>query len=474
MYESEPEPELNYRRMFQPAGKLFGGTGAINGMAYVRGHRLDFDSWRHAGNPSWGYEGVLPYFKKSEDNVRGASAFHGAGGPLHVADQALHRTIGDAFVVAGQQAGYRYNEDFNGSEQDGVGHFQYTIRNGRRVNPAIEFLRGLEGRGLTVLTGALVERIEFDGTKAVSVRYRLAGAMARTLARREIIICAGTFNSPLILQRSGVGPQDILRRLQIPIVADLPGVGANYQDHFTFQVAFQSTLNDTINDDIGSLYRKVRMGLAYLVRRGPLSHTGAYAGGFIRTCPDLKQPDIELNLNLWTRKYTKGGGLLDRFSGFAMLPIFIRPDARGTVRIKSSDPDAAPEIKSNSFQTERDQLTMVRALAATRSIANAPALKRYVEREISPGPEIHCSKGVIDYVRQHGYTSFHGVGTCRMGSSADCVVDERLRVRSVNRLRVIDASIMPTVVSGNTAAASMMIAEKGAQMIIDDDASTFG
>ncbi len=468
-YETEPEQELNGRRLFQPRGKLLGGTGAINGMAYVRGHHLDFDEWRRLGNPGWGFDDVLPFFMVGEDNCRGKDAYHGAGGPIHIADQRVHRTIGDAFVDAACEIGYPSNDDFNGSEQEGVGYFQWTYRNGRRVNPAVAYLRG-PMKPSRIVTKAVVDRIEFEGRDAVGVTYHRAGARFHALARREIILCGGAFNSPQVLQRSGIGPQNLLRQHGIAVVANLPGVGENYQDHFSFPVSFKSNINDTINDDISTTARKTRMGLAYLFgRRGSLAHTGTYSGGFIRTVPELDRPDIELNCNLWTRKYARvGGGLLDRFSGFTMLPLDLRPDARGTVRITGPDPEMPPEIRSNSFRTDRDKTTMIRSLKILRAIAKAPALQHYVADEVSPGTEVQSDESVVDYVRAHGYTTFHSAGTCKMGRDGQAVVDERLRVRSVNRLRVIDASIMPKIVSGNTNAATMMIAEKGARMILED------
>jgi choline dehydrogenase len=319
----------------------------------------------------------------------------------------------------------------------------------------------------------LVDTIRFNDSHADLVEYSIDGRPCRAKARREIIVCAGSFNSPQILQRSGIGPAEHLKRLEIPIVIDLPGVGDNYQDHFAVQVSYETWLADTLNDDLASVAAKFRMGLNYLVRRsGPMAHTGTYAGGFVKSHNHLAQPDLELNCNLWTRKYARtGGGLLDGFSGFTLLPMFLCPEARGSVRLTSRDPNEPPAIVSNSFQTRGDRQTMVRAVKLLRHIARSSALSRYIKREISPGPEIQSDGDIETYVEENGYTAFHSVGTCKMGHDAQAVVDERLRVRGLKKLRVVDASIMPRIVAGNTNAATMMIAEKGARMILDDHAA---
>jgi choline dehydrogenase len=393
---------------------------------------------------------------------------------MHVADQAIHREIGDAFVAAALEMGYRRNDDFNGRDQEGIGYFQWNYRRGRRVNPADVYLRAPAlKRYVTIVSGAHARAVTFEGGDAVGVEYRHQGTVRTARARREIVLCAGAFNSPQLLQLSGIGDAATLRRYGISVIRDAPAVGANYKDHFTVQMPFACNRNDTLNDDIGTAYRKVRMGLLYLFGlKGPMAHPGTYSGGFLRTSEEVSRPDIELNCNLWTRKYAKtGGGLLDRFSGFTLLPLYLRPDATGTVTIRSANPEAAPEIRCNMFGSDRDRRTMVRAVRILRTIANAPALKSYIVREVGPGEVAQSDEEIVEYIRENGYTAFHPVGTCRMGKDDDAVVDARLRVRGVNRLRVVDASIMPTITSGNTNAPTMMIGEKGAHMILEDAAA---
>jgi choline dehydrogenase len=472
-YDGEPERGLNNRRLYQPRGKLLGGTGAINGMAYVRGHKADFDNWRDLGNVGWGYDDVLPFFKANEDNEQGDSQFHATGGAMKVSNQRVFREIGESFIAAGVQWGSSLNPDFNGPTQEGFGHFQWNYRNGQRVNPADAYLSTPPAkRWLTIATDAHVTSIQIDNLTATAVEYRIQGEIRRARARREIILSAGTFNSPQILQLSGVGDAATLRSLGIAVIVDLPGVGQNYQDHMQLNMPFRCNIPDTVNDDIGSLFRKAKLGLSYLLfRNGPLSQSGTYSGGFIQTRSGEVSPDVQVYCNLWTRKYVKsgdGGGLLDRFSAFTLMACQLRPDARGTVRIKSRDPMAAPAITANAFQSRNDIETIVRSVRILREIANRPALKQYIVEELGPGAGAQSDESIVAYAKDHLYAAFHAVGTCRMGADRMAVVDERLRVRGIRGLRVIDASIMPVICSGNTHATTLMIGEKGANMILED------
>jgi choline dehydrogenase len=472
-YEGEPEPGLNERRLFQPRGKLLGGTGAINGLAYVRGNRADYDGWRDLGNAGWGYSDVLPFFKANEDYEGGADAFHGTGGPMHVVDQPLRRKIGTAFVTAAASIGYRRTSDFNGQDQEGFGYLQFNYRNGQRVNPADAYLSGPDVRKwLTIVTEAHVTKVLTTDARVNGIEFERHGRISKVSARRDIILSAGAFNSPQLLQLSGIGSTELLHAHGIAVKVDLPGVGANYQDHMQLNLPFQTSSSDTINGDIGSLHRKLTMGLNYFMRRkGPMAQSGTYAAGFIRTAEGLPSPDVMLYCNLWTRKYVKtgdGGGLLDRISAFTLMACQLRPEARGTVTIRSGNWREPPAIRTNAFKSENDVQTMVRGVHALRRIAAAPELGRFILTEMAPGCDARSDDEIISYARENLYAAFHPVGTCKMGVDAQSVVDERLRVKGISGLRIADASIMPVICSGNTAAATMMIGEKAAAMILED------
>jgi len=463
-YESEPEPQLYGRRIFTPRGKVLGGSSSINGLVYIRGQPEDFDAWEV---PGWSYGELLPYFMKCEDQGRGASEFHGAGGPLGVSDLERHELC-DAFIASARAIGIPPNDDFNGERQEGTGYYQATTKNARRSSTAVAYLRPAERRAnLRVETGALAARIAFDGRRAVAVEYEQGGARRSARAAREILLCGGSFNSPQLLQLSGVGPRALLEAHGIPLVHESPEVGEALQDHFYCRTFWRANKPVTLNDDMLSLWRKAKLGLSYaLLRRGPLTVAAGYAAAFVRTRPGLKRPDAQLYfINFST---AKRGGVLHPWSGFTLSVSQLQVESRGSVRIRSGDPRAAPAIRYNYLATENDQRVMVEGLKIARRIAQAAPLSGYVVREEFPGPQVRSDAELLEVVRRSGETVFHPTSTCRMGGDERSVVDSRLRVRGVAGLRVVDASIMPAVVSGNTNAAVIAIAEKAADLIRTD------
>ena len=470
MYEGLPEPGLLDAKCFLPRGKVLGGTGSINGMVYLRGQSQDFDHWRALGNVGWGYDDVLPYFKKAEGNQRGADRFHGDGGPLAVSDTPRNE-LADAFITAGTQAGFVRNTDFNGATQDGFGYHQATISHGRRSSTATGHLRSVAAKAnLTIITGVEVSRIRFNGAVANGVEYMRDGVVQSLTARREIVVCAGVFNAPKLLQLSGVGPGKLLGELGIPVISNLPAVGENLQDHLAVPTTYRCTRPITLNDIVNNPARRYAAGLAYLLlRRGVMASNAVYAGACIRTNGSLPTPDIMLNLTQWSRQASgraKQGMRLDPFPGFTILMGLLHPDSRGTVRIRHPDPKAAPEIRFNFFLSERDRQTCVAGLRLIRGLIGMPALKPYVAEEMAPNADCASDADLEAFCRQRGRSLNHATSTCRMAD--DGVVDARLRVHGVAGLRVIDASIMPRVVAANPNAAVVMIGEKGAAMILED------
>ncbi len=456
-YESEPEPALNGRRIFTPRGKVLGGSSSINGLVYIRGQPEDYDGW---GIPGWNFDALLPYFKKSENQSRGADAWHGVGGPLEVSDLPDRHELCDAFIASAMALGIPRNDDFNGASQEGTGYYQATARRGRRCSAATGYLRPAEKRpNLKVEVNALVTKILFEGNRAVGVKVG-----ARTLrANREIILSGGTFNSPQLLQLSGVGPRELLERHGIAVVHDSPGVGADLQDHFYARTFWRCCKSITLNDDMMSLWRKARMGLNYgLFKKGPLTVSAGYAAAFVRTRPEAARPDAQLYfINFST---AKRGGVLHQHSGFTCAVSQMQVESRGSVSIRSADPAAPPEIRYNYLATENDRRVMIEGLKIARKICQTPPMRDYVTDEFLPGRDVQSDDEWLAFCRQVGETVFHPTSTCRVGR----VVDERLRVKGLQGLRVIDASVMPAVPSGNINAAVIAIAEKGADLVKED------
>ncbi|HEY1545655.1 MAG TPA: choline dehydrogenase [Xanthobacteraceae bacterium] len=470
-YATEPQPGCHGRNVIAPRGKVLGGSSSINGLIYIRGQAEDFDHWRQLGNAGWSYTDVLPYFRKAEHNERGADEFHGHGGPLAVSDLRDRHPLAVAYVEAAVQCGYPRNDDFNGAVQEGAGYYQTTMKNGVRASTAAGYLKQARSRAnLKVVSGALATRVLFDGRRATGVEYlvgegsdekRSAGAIV------EVIVASGAFNSPQLLQLSGVGPATLLRSHGIDVVADAPGVGDDLNDHLSGRIMLRVKDPITLNDAVRTWHGKLWHGSHYLLtRRGYLAIPAVSSAVFIRALPTSATPDSQCSISLFSAGQV--GGDLHPFPGVTGNCVLLRPESRGFVRIKSADPRAAPAINPNYLATPKDCETIVAGTKAMRRIFQAPAMARYIAEEIEPGDKCNNDEELLDFIRRRGSTTYHPVGTCRMGQDPKAVVDERLRVRGFTGLRVVDASIMPAVVSGNTNAATVMIGEKGADMILED------
>ena len=455
MYTTAPEPALNGRVLEQPCGRVIGGTGSINGMLHIRGQREDYDRWRDAGNPGWGWEDVRPWFEKSE---------------LAVSPPPQAHPLADAFIAAAAEAGFPANDDFNGPRQEGAGYYKLNTRSGFRSSAATAYLRPARGRAnLAVVTNATVTRVIIEAGTATGVEYRRGDKTLVARARREVIVSGGTFNSPKILQLSGVGPGAQLQALGLPVICDLPGVGENLQNHFRASMVFRCRQPVTHNDVMASLPKKIGMALEYaLFRKGPLA-AGTYAGGFFRSGPQAATPDLQATF--WTYSVARrdaGGVVLHPFPGFTMNAVILRPESVGSVRLASAAPEAPPVIRYNHLAADYDRRTLVAGLRLMRKFAAMPAMAKFAGEELLPGAASDSDDALVDYARSTGNSVYHPVGTCRMGADAGAVVDARLRVRGVSRLRVADASVMPWVTSGNTNAPTAMIAERAAAWIASD------
>ena len=468
LYKTEPEPELNNRQVIQPRGKVLGGSSSINGLLYIRGQHEDFDHWRQLGNTGWAFTDVLPYFRRSEDQERGADELHGVGGPLSVSNVCEPHPLCEAFIDAAEKSGIPRNDDFNGPRQEGAGYFQLTAKNGRRWSTAAGYLREARHRpNLTLETDALATRVLFDGRRATGIEYAQGGATRTAYADGEVILAGGAFNSPQVLQLSGLGPAKILRDLGIEVIADMPGVGADLQDHLQVRMQLRCTEPITANDVINRWRHRYGAGLRYILQRKGLLSVGAgYAGAFLRTRPELATPDVQFHFLIFSTE--TAGAAVHPFSGFMASVCQLRPDSRGFVRIKSNDPSVPPAIQPRYLSSRTDCDTIVAGFKKLRAVMNEPVMRRYIAEERKPGPDCVSDADILAYARATGTTVYHPTSTCRMGSDPNAVVDERLRVRGFERLRIIDASIMPTVVSGNTNAATVMIGEKGADMVLED------
>jgi choline dehydrogenase len=468
MYQTEPEPGLGGRTIFQPRGKVLGGSSSINGLLYVRGQHEDYDRWRQHGNLGWGFDDVLPYFKKAENQQRGADDFHGVGGPQPVSNLSHADPLSAAFIAAAAETGIPENPDFNGATQEGAGFFQTTTRHGRRASTAVSYLRPARGRNnLHIETSALAQRILFDGRRADAVEHWKAGSLRTARARKEILISGGAYNSPQLLQLSGVGPAELLRKHGIDVVLDSPGVGHDLQDHMQVRVVMRCTKPVTLNDVVNSPLRKALAGLRYAAfRTGPLSIAAGTSGAFFKTSPRLATPDMQIHFLPFSTD--KMGEKLHAFSGFTASVCQLRPESRGSLRIRSADPSAPPEIRINYLATEADRSANVEGLKILRKILHAPALSPFVVEEVDPGKKVSTDEELLSYCRARGSTIYHPTSTCRMGNDPLAVVDQRLRLRGLQGLRVVDASVMPDLVSGNTNAAIIMIAEKASDMILQD------
>jgi choline dehydrogenase len=468
MYQTEPEPELGGRQVFQPRGKVLGGSSSINGLLYVRGQHEDYDRWRQRGNSGWGYDDVLPYFKKAENQQRGGDKYHGVGGPLPVSNLGHPDPLSAAFIDAAAETGLPVNPDFNGATQEGAGFFQTTTRSGRRASTAVAYLRPARGRSnLRVETSALAQRILFEGRRARAVEYRQGGALKTASARKEILVSGGAYNSPQLLQLSGVGPAELLKQYGIDVVLDAPGVGNDLQDHLQVRIVMRCAQRITLNDILNNPVRRIAAGARYAAfRTGPLTIAAGTSGAFFKTNPRLASPDVQIHFLPFSTD--KMGEKLHSFSGFSASVCQLRPESRGSLRIKSADPAVPPAIRINYLATETDRTAFVEGIKMLRRILAAQALKPFVVDEVDPGPKIASDEQILNFCRQRGTTVYHPTSTCRMGNDPLAVVDQRLRVRGIEGLRVVDASIMPDLMSGNTNAPTIMIAEKASDMILED------
>ncbi len=441
-YMTDPEPGLDGRQIYHPRGKVLGGSSAINGMIYIRGNRRDFDRWAAAGNDGWSYDQVLPYFLRAEGNSRGGSDFHGGDGPLAVEDNPALDPRSDAFLEAAKELGYPENRDFNGADQEGFGPFQVNIRGGRRITSAEAYLHPvMKEPNLTVATNALATRIVLTDGRATALEYVQGGQTIRADVRREVILCAGAFESPKLLMLSGIGPADHLAEHGLAVNVDLPGVGANLQDHPRIDIAF-SNPNPTDIDPASNILE---------------------TAGFLNTSSDAEGPDVQFHF----ATTLVNPALLDRGPGWQIIVCPTQPRSRGQVRLKSSDPAEHPSLLFNYLTESEDRAALLRGLAVARELGNAKAFDHFRGEEVYPGAAVRDEADLEACLRAMMDSEYHPVGTCKMGTDGSAVVDPQLRVREVEGLRVADASIFPEITSGNTNAATVMVGEKAADLLLD-------
>ena len=469
-YETEADPNINGRKLIWPRGRVLGGSSSINGTLYVRGQHEDYDHWRQLGNIGWSFEDVLPLFKRSEDYEEGGDKLRGVGGLMGVQEISDRRPACEAFLAACHEAGYEKNPDYNGAGQDGFGYYQTTTRRGRRSSSATAFLRPAKRRpNLHVITRALVTKIVVEKGRAVAVNYDRNGDARQARSDGEIVLSGGSVNSPQLLQLSGIGDPDLLREQGIPVVHKLPQVGRNLQDHFQVRTVYELESLHSLNTDVRNPFKRVMMGVQYaLTRRGPLTISAGQAFLFVRSRPEVATPDVQYFFMPFSAD-KPGLGLHD-FPGISLVTSQLRPESRGEIMIKSSDPRVHPSIYPNYLSEEVDQTTVLAGLRILRDIVSQPELAKHLKHEVMPGPDYTSDEDLLAYAREAGSTIFHPTGTCRMGVDDNAVVDPRLRVNGVAGLRVADCSIMPTIVSGNTNAAAIMIGEKASTMILEDTA----
>ena len=456
------------RRIYWPRGRTLGGSSSINGLIYIRGQAADYDHWAALGNKGWGWKDVLPYFIRSEHNTRGASGLHGGSGPLWCSDIERKHELIETIIAGAGELGIERRADFNDGEQEGVGYYQLFTRHGWRCSSAVAYLRPSEKRAnLRVETDAQATSLIMEGRRATGVRYRQHGQLREVRAAREVILAAGALQSPQLLLLSGIGPAGDLSRLGIPVVYDLPGVGENLQDHLQIRLIYKVAKPITTNDDLATLMGKARIGLQWLLTRsGPLA-VGINQGGlFARVLPESLTPDVQFHFA--TLSADLAGAKPHPFSGCTFSVCQLRPESRGKIALRNRDPFEAPSINANYLATELDRRCTVEGIKLGRRLAASKTLKQLLIEEHTPGPGCQSDEDLIDFARAAGATIFHPAGTCKMGSDPLAVTDDRLRVHGVSGLRVVDCSIMPRLVSGNTCASVVMIAEKASDMILAD------
>jgi len=466
LFDTEPDPLTANRALPVPRGRVLGGSSSINGMVYVRGQPLDYDVWAQLGNRGWSYEDVLPYFRKSEHREGGGDPrYRGTGGPLTVSDVRETDPLLDRVIEAAGRLGIPRNPDYNAGSQEGFGYFQTTMKDGRRMSAARAFLRpAMQRANLTVHTGAHALRVLFERRRAVGVEVLQGGSRRAIRAEREVLLAAGAVQSPQILELSGIGQSDLLHRHGIPIVQELPGVGENLQDHYIVRLTFQIRGARTLNERLRGLSLLGEVAKYAFTGGGALAVPAGIVYGFVRTRPELETPDVQYHVAHASFRDPKKR-ILDRFPGLTMGPCQLRPASRGTLHIRSSDPLAPPRIAPGFLHAPEDRATLVAGMGIAREIAASEPLARHVVAEVTPGDDVVGDDALLDYAAHTGATVYHPVGTCRMGPDPMAVVDPRLRVHGVDGLRVIDASVMPRLTSGNTNAPVIMIAEKGADLV---------
>jgi len=468
-YQTEPDPGLNGRSIPWPRGRVLGGSSAINGLLYVRGQPADYDRWRQMGNPGWGWDEVLPLFKRAERWEKNASPLRGTEGPLAVSESRIKRPIVDAWIEAAVAAGYPRNPDYNGADQEGVGYFQLTTERGRRCSTAVAYLRPARARGnLAIFTGTAAERLILEAGRVTGVAARRGDAALTLAARREVILSAGAIASPQLLMVSGIGDPDALGPHGIALAHALPGVGGNLQDHLQARPVF-CCRGPTINTEIRSPWRKIAMALDYALRRtGPMTMAASLATGFLRSRPEAETPDIQFHIQPFSADSPAEGP--HPFSAFTASVLQLRPESAGRIALKSPHMADHPAIHPNYLATETDRATLAEGIRVARRIARHEPLRSQITAEHAPGPEIADTDdaALIDWARDTATTIYHPCGTCRMGADAMAVVDHRLRLHGLAGLRVADASIMPAIPSGNTNAPTIMIGEKASDMILEE------
>ncbi len=468
---TEPQAHLDNRTRYWPRGRTLGGSSSINGMCYIRGHASDYDQWARLGNPGWSYREVLPYFRKAENHELGADDFHGVGGPLNVAAQRDPNPLSAAFVEAATQAGFAPTDDFNGAQQEGSGLYRVMQKGGRRCSNAQAYLREAESRkNLTVRTGVHVTRVLLDGKRAAGVRLFESGRYVDVLAQREVILCAGAIGSPQLLLLSGIGPRDEIQKHGLAVAHELPGVGRNLQDHLDVIITVKNTSRRSISFHPLSLWRGIREFFRYLFfKRGDLSSSSAEAGAFTRSAPSEPIPDLQYHFVIAPNTH-HAQQLMPLFTGYAysLHVCVLRPKSRGTVTLRSADALAPPVIQPNYCIEPDDFERLVAGFRQARAILAQPAFEPHRGDELDPGPQVQDDEQIRAWIRANAETIYHPVGTCKMGRDDLAVVDAELRVRGIRGLRVADASIMPTLIGGNTNAPTTMIAEKAASMMLQE------
>ena len=470
LYDTAPQPSMKGRRIYWPRGKALGGTSSINGMVYIRGQAQDYNQWRQLGNAGWSYADVLPFFRKAERNERLSDEYHGVDGPLNVAERPYTNPLSHVFVEASQAAGIPYNPDFNGATQHGCGLYQVTQKKGERWSAAAAYLHRVEDRpNLVIVTGAQATRLIIEKGRAVGIDYARNGERMSARAEREVLLAGGAINSPHLLLLSGIGPADELRAAGVAVVHDLPGVGKNLRDHLHINVMQTATQKITL-DNAYAGWRALRAVLQFaLFKNGPCTSNVAEAGAFLSSQGDAQSPDIQFHF--FPLQVVDCGRSLAPGHGVTLHACCLRPESRGQISLASNDPLAPPVIDPNYLASAYDMKILIEGIKRGREVLAAKPFRPYLGDERFPGGEAKTNAQLEEYIRAKAESEYHPIGTCAMGNDAAAVVDERLRVRGIERLRVVDASIMPTLVSGNTNAPTIMIAEKGAAMILQDAAA---